>query len=177
MSTGIVGVIVSHPLDTVKVLLQTQDPVNPKYTGTFDCLRKVFAESHFRGLYKGMTSPLLGLSFVNAIVFGVYGNVQRFCSDPNSLESHVVAGTVAGFFQSFICSPMELAKTRMQLQDQIDSSIKHKSSVHCLIHILKTEGVRGTMKGLLSTILRDVPGNYNSIVSITIDIFSIIIVM
>lgn len=156
--TGIAGVLVSHPLDTVKVYLQTQDPNNLKYSGTFDCLRKVFAESNFRGLYKGMSGPLTGLSFVNAIVFGVYGNVQRFCRDPNSLESHALAGAVAGFSQSLVCSPMELAKTRMQLQDKMDIPIKHKSSIHCIVYIMRTEGLVGTMKGLISTVLRDIPG-------------------
>lgn len=142
----------------MKVHLQTQDPINPKYAGTFDCIRKVFAESNLRGLYKGMSSPLTGLSFVNAIVFGVYGNVQRLCRDPNSLESHALAGAIAGFCQSFICSPMELAKTRMQLQDKIDSTVKHKSSIHCIVYIIRTEGLGGTLKGLLSTVLRDIPG-------------------
>lgn len=161
--TGITGVLVSHPLDTVKVYLQTQDPINPKYTGTFDCVRKVIAESNFRGLYKGMSGPLAGLSFVNAIVFGVYGNVQRLCRDPNSLESHALAGAVAGFCQSLVCSPMELAKTRMQLQDKIDIPIKHKSSVHCIVYIMKTEGLVGTMKGLISTVMRDIPGKLDCI--------------
>lgn len=157
-SLGIAGVLVGHPFDTVKVLLQTQDHHNPKYKGTFDCLRQVFAESHFRGLYRGMSSPLAGLSFVNAIVFGVYGNVQRLCTDPESLQTHALAGGVAGFYQSIICSPMELAKTRMQLEDS--SPIKHKSSLHCIAYIFRTEGFTGTMKGLLATIARDIPGTF-----------------
>jgi solute carrier family 25 carnitine/acylcarnitine transporter 20/29 len=69
-----------------------------------------------RGLYKGMTSPMAGVAVINAIVFGVYGNFQRRVAQPDCLSSHLMAGAVAGFVQSFVCSPMELVKTRLQVQ-------------------------------------------------------------
>lgn len=118
------GVAVGHPLDTVKVHLQTQDLNNPKYKGTTDCLRSIFMKEGIRGLYKGVTSPLLGVAGINAIVFGVYGNTQRHMSDAESLRSHAIAGGLAGLFQSFICSPIELAKSRLQV---------HMSNVFILI--------------------------------------------
>ncbi|XP_017025968.1 mitochondrial basic amino acids transporter isoform X2 [Drosophila kikkawai] len=155
---GAAGVLVGHPFDTVKVHMQMDNPRNPKYKGTVDCLKTIIRKDGFRGLYRGITSPIGGIGFVNAIVFGVYGNVQRFSSDPNSLLSHFYAGSVAGVAQSFVCAPMELAKTRLQLATQIDSGIKFRGPIHCLTHILRTEGIRATYKGLLATILRDIPG-------------------
>lgn len=114
--SGMAGVAVGHPLDTVKVHLQTQDAVHVKYRGTVDCLRSLLAKEGIRGIYKGVSSPLLGVAGINAIVFGIYGNVQKRMTDPNSLQSHAIAGAVAGLFQSFICSPMELAKSRLQVR-------------------------------------------------------------
>lgn len=55
---------------------------------------------------------------VNAIVFGVYGNFQRHLPQPDALSSHFLAGATAGFVQSFVCSPMELVKTRLQVQQK-----------------------------------------------------------
>lgn len=52
--------IVGHPFDTVKVNLQTQDPKNLKYKGTFDCFKSIIAKESVRGLYKGMASPMAG---------------------------------------------------------------------------------------------------------------------
>lgn len=101
-----------HPLDTVKVHLQVQDPINPKYRGAFHCLTNLVKTEGVRGVYRGMSSPLVGVAAINAIVFGVYGNVQRNMNDPNSLASHFIAGSTAGLCQSVFCSPMELAKTR-----------------------------------------------------------------
>ena len=68
---------------------------------------------------------MASVAFINAMIFGVYGNVQRRLSDPNSLYSHALAGATAGFVQSFICSPMELVKTRLQIQEQLITNGTH----------------------------------------------------
>lgn len=94
-----------------------------------------------RGLYKGVTSPLAGVSLVNALVFGVYGNVQR-CADSDSLGAHALAGGAAGAVQSVACSPVELAKTRLQLQGQgqglQSGTARYSGPVDCLHKARKT---------------------------------------
>lgn len=112
---GCAGTLVGHPFDTIKVHLQTQDHRNPKYKGNWDCLRKIVATESITGLYRGMSSPIIGVSLINAVIFGVYGETQRHIPDPNSLTSCFISGAIAGFAQSPICSLIELAKTRMQL--------------------------------------------------------------
>ena len=72
-----------------------------------------------RGLFKGMSSPMASVALINAMIFGVYGNVQRRMENPDSFASHAFAGSVAGAIQSLVCSPMELVKTRIQIQEQI----------------------------------------------------------
>lgn len=110
---------VGHPLDTVKVILQTQDVKHPKYSGMVECLRSLLVKEGLRGVYKGVTSPLVGDSGMNAIVFGIYGNVQKRMENSDSLKSYAIAGGLAGLLQSFICCPMELAKSRLQVRKKI----------------------------------------------------------
>ena len=50
-------------------------------------------------MYRGITSPLAGVAAINAICFGVYGNVNRRLKDPESLKSITVAGMASGFVQ------------------------------------------------------------------------------
>lgn len=138
--------------------MQTQDVKNPQYRGAFHCLKSLIAKESFRGLYRGMSSPMLGVSAINAIVFGVYGNVQRMSSAPDSYMSHFLAGSLAGFTQSIICSPMELAKTRLQLQVHKIGTAKFNGPTQCLSYIYQCEGFRGVFRGLGATALRDVPG-------------------
>ncbi|XP_031617145.1 mitochondrial basic amino acids transporter [Contarinia nasturtii] len=155
---GCAGLLVGHPFDTVKVHMQTQDVKNPKYRGSFDCLKSLMAKESFRGLYRGMSSPMVGVSAINAIVFGVYGNVQRVSSNPNSYMSHFLAGSLAGFTQSIICSPMELAKTQLQLQKHRLGMAKFNGPTQCLSYVYHCNGIRGVFRGLGATALRDVPG-------------------
>uniref|UniRef100_W8AX36 Mitochondrial basic amino acids transporter n=1 Tax=Ceratitis capitata TaxID=7213 RepID=W8AX36_CERCA len=155
---GCAGVLVGHPLDTVKVHLQMQDVKKPIYRGTFHCISSLIRTDGVKSLYRGMSSPLMGISAVNAIVFGIYGNVQRRMVESNSLYSHFIAGCVSGFSQSIVCSPMELAKTRMQIQHLDPKAPQFTSPIKCLRHIIQTEGFRGGFRGLGMTALRDVPG-------------------
>ena len=83
---GCAGVVVGHPFDTIKVRLQTQDPLNPKFKGTWDCLSKTVKNESFRGLYKGLTSPMAGVSVVNALVFGAHGNLVKLFDDPTAIR-------------------------------------------------------------------------------------------
>ncbi|KAL1446905.1 hypothetical protein MTO96_028702 [Rhipicephalus appendiculatus] len=94
------------------------------------------AEGKMAGLYRGMSSPMAGVALVNAVVFGVYGTTQKRLGD--SIWAHAAAGVLAGAVQSIISSPVELAKTRLQ--------------------ILKVEGLRGAFRGFGPTLLRDAPG-------------------
>lgn len=158
MFLGAAGVLVGHPFDTVKVHLQTQSPKNPLYRGTFDCFRSIIAKDSVAGLYRGISSPMGGVALVNAIVFGVYGNIQRRSADPDSIKSHFLAGSAAGLAQSIVCSPMELIKTRLQLQSQNPSSKQFTGAFHCLRHIFRNEGLRGVYRGIGITALRDLPG-------------------
>ncbi|XP_015927648.1 mitochondrial basic amino acids transporter isoform X2 [Parasteatoda tepidariorum] len=115
-----------------------------------------------------MSSPMAGLAAVNAIVFGVYGNLVRASTSDNLLLNQFLAGSTAGVVQSLVTSPMELAKTRMQLQGQENrlvrtaywtrNSVTYKNPVDCLVKAFKMEGTRGLYRGLWCTILRDAPG-------------------
>lgn len=155
---GCAGVVIGYPLDTVKVRIQTQDPKFPMYRGTFHCLYTIVKQETARGLFKGMSSPIASVAGINALIFGVYGNVQRRLSDPESLASHAFAGAVAGVVQSFVSSPMELVKTRLQIQEVCASGKQlYKGPLDCTKQIWRSEGLRGVFRGLGVTVAREIP--------------------
>ncbi|KAK6295447.1 hypothetical protein J4Q44_G00346730 [Coregonus suidteri] len=125
---GAAGVLVGHPFDTVKkrsycvsryffttVRLQVQNVDKPLYRGTYHCFQSIVRQESMFGLYKGIGSPMMGLTFINAIVFGVHGNTMRYLGHDTPMNQFL-AGAAAGAIQCVICCPMELAKTRMQMQ-------------------------------------------------------------
>ncbi|XP_020278291.1 mitochondrial basic amino acids transporter-like [Pseudomyrmex gracilis] len=153
---GCAGIVVGYPLDTVKVHMQTQNCRNPKYRGTLDCFRSILAKESVSGLYKGMSSPIAGVAVVNAIVFGIYGHTQRHLSEPDRLSACFLAGASAGLAQTPVSSPIELAKTRMQLMQSSSRDNSH-GPLRCLRDIYKREGYRGVFRGLGVTFLREGP--------------------
>ncbi|KAK9409441.1 mitochondrial basic amino acids transporter [Crotalus adamanteus] len=156
---GAAGVLVGHPFDTVKVRLQVQNVEKPLYRGTVHCFQSIIKQESALGLYKGIGSPMMGLTFINALVFGVQGNALRALGKDTPLHQFL-AGSAAGAIQCVICCPMELAKTRMQLQGTGEYKLKsknYKNSLDCLVKIYRKEGLKGINKGMVSTFLRETP--------------------
>lgn len=157
---GAAGVLVGHPFDTVKVRLQVQNVDKPLYRGTFHCFQSIIRQESVFGLYKGIGSPMMGLTFINAIVFGVQGNTMRYL-DKDTPLNQFLAGSAAGAIQCVVCCPMELAKTRLQMQgtgEKTSSTRKvYKNSLDCLIRIYQQEGIRGVNRGMVITVIRETP--------------------
>lgn len=78
------------------------------------------------------------------------------------LKTEILAGSMAGAAQVLIITPVELAKTKLQVQGQ-GQRLQKKNKVYlgtfdCLQKIYKSEGVSGCYRGLLASIARDIPG-------------------
>ncbi|KAI7833653.1 mitochondrial carrier domain-containing protein [Kickxella alabastrina] len=126
---GWAQVVVGHPFDTIKVRMQTQ-PNPPVYSGGMDCLRATIKGEGMAGLYKGVTSPLAGIGFCNAVVFAANGYFLRLLqsnsSGPLTLNQKAMAGGLAGGVMSFLNCPVELLKVKLQTQSAIAAVAGHK---------------------------------------------------
>ena len=167
---GASGTLVSHPFDTVKVRIQAQTPCNMRYRGTLHCFAEIIRKESVYGLYKGLLAPLYGTIALNAIIFGVHGNVKRISTLKNPLHREYLAGAAAGFAESLVACPMELIKTRMQLQAEGVSRsttlqqcyrgqpYAYASPMDCLRKIYTHENkFRGVYRGLVITLCRNIP--------------------
>jgi solute carrier family 25 carnitine/acylcarnitine transporter 20/29 len=100
--SGMCGIILSHPVDSIKTYYQTsKTSVNYKY--------------NLNNLYKGILSPLVGVGIEKAIVFGTYNYLRKDYDIP-------ISGAVAGFAAALIVSPYE----RIKIMKQIDQKINLK---------------------------------------------------
>lgn len=107
-------VMTGHPLDTIKVRLQTMArPVNGQaamYSGTFDCAKKIFLnEGVSKGLYRGMAAPLAGVTPMYAICFFGFGlgkRLQQTSPDQKLTYAQLFkAGMLSGVFTTVIMAP------------------------------------------------------------------------
>ncbi|KAJ1891324.1 hypothetical protein GGF37_005202 [Kickxella alabastrina] len=160
---GWAQVVVGHPFDTIKVRMQTQ-PNPPVYSGGMDCLRATIKGEGMAGLYKGVTSPLAGIGFCNAVVFAANGYFLRLLqsnsSGPLTLNQKAMAGGLAGGVMSFLNCPVELLKVKLQTQSAIAAVAGHKPYTgvfNCGVRTFQERGLKGLYRGLGITIMRDIP--------------------
>eukprot|EP01100_Stratorugosa_tubuloviscum_P011764 TRINITY_DN5336_c0_g2_i1.p1 TRINITY_DN5336_c0_g2~~TRINITY_DN5336_c0_g2_i1.p1 ORF type:complete len:321 (+),score=119.37 TRINITY_DN5336_c0_g2_i1:115-1077(+) len=166
MTAGMVGKIVEFPFDTVKVRLQTQVPQagNFYYNGPIDCFVKIFRDEGIKGYYKGMTTPLLGAMAENAVLFTINGQMQTFLKGKSNRKLHIYehffCGAVAGLFVSFVLTPVELVKCRLQIQQGINSGpARYSGPIDVVKQTIKEAGFFGMFKGHSATLFREIIGN------------------
>lgn len=72
--SGICGIFIGHPLDTIKTRMQS----NPlKYKNAYNSLITIVKEESIKGLFKGVTPPMLNQFPVNALLFSEYYRMMR----------------------------------------------------------------------------------------------------
>ncbi|WCJ40745.1 Mitochondrial substrate carrier family protein [Euphorbia peplus] len=162
---GVAGILSGYPLDTLRIRQQQ----NSNSGSAISILRRVVGSEGPAALYRGMAAPLASVSFQNAMVFQIYAILSRSFgsslspNEPPSYRGVAMAGVGTGALQSFMLTPVELVKIRLQLQDktqakqhQIDS---HRGPVSVAKSIIRKEGLRGIYRGFGITILRDAPAH------------------
>lgn len=160
---GVCLVAAGHPLDTIKVRLQTQ-PTPPIYKGTFDCAKQIVMKESVFGLYKGMLAPILGVTPMYAVCFLGYG-IGKKLQTPNANgeyrpEQLFAAGMVAGVFTTSIMAPGERVKCLLQIQASSTGPPKYAGPWDCMKQIYREAGLfRGIYRGTMATLLRDVPAS------------------
>ncbi|XP_078418510.1 solute carrier family 25 member 47-B isoform X3 [Cetorhinus maximus] len=170
---GGLATAVGYPLDTIKVRIQTQH----MYSGVWHCIQSTYQREKVYGFYKGMALPVLSVSVCGSVCFGTYRNCLNFLSHLRQSSSEVkparldvfIAGCSAGTAEAVVFAPIDLIKIRQQnqthphqsyqgpLSRDLLSKPKYRGSIHCLITVIKEEGVLGLYRGITALWLRDIP--------------------
>ncbi|KDO21890.1 hypothetical protein SPRG_12392 [Saprolegnia parasitica CBS 223.65] len=67
----------TYPYQVIKARLQQGGPVADKYTGTWDCTKRIIKYEGMPGLYKGLTPNLIKVLPNGALIFAVYEYVSK----------------------------------------------------------------------------------------------------
>lgn len=164
---GGMGIVVSgHPLDTIKVRLQTMKTAageSPLYKNTWDCGVKTVRNEGIRGLYKGMGVPLLIIPPMFALWFFGFGVgkklQQKHPEEQLSYFQIFKAGMLAGTIATVLCSPGERIKCLLQIQAESKEKAKYKGPADCIRQLYKEGGIRWIYRGTAATFLRDIHGS------------------
>lgn len=170
---GICAVLVGHPFDLVKVRMQTAE--KGVYTGAIDVVKKTIArEGLVRGLYAGVSAPLVGVTPMFAVSFWGYdvgkGLVERFSTVPmkNNIPQYSIGQiSAAGFFSAIpmtiITAPFERVKVLLQIQGQKQlgpgEKPKYSGGLDVVRQLYKEGGIKSVFRGSAMTLARDGPGS------------------
>ena len=170
---GICAVVVGHPFDLVKVRLQTSE--KGVYNGAIDCVKKTIArEGLRRGLYAGVSAPLVGVTPMFAVSFWGYGVGKKLVDSVSTVEvknntPQYTIGQIsaAGFFSAIpmtlITAPFERVKVLLQIQGQKElkpgEKPKYSGGVDVVRQLYREGGIRSVFRGSAITLARDGPGS------------------
>jgi ornithine carrier protein len=166
---GIVGKYIEYPFDTVKVRLQSQpDHLPLRYTGPIDCFRQGLRTDGVLGLYRGISAPLVGAAAETSSLFlfeslgreALYSSGIASRDKELSLGALYFTGGFSGFFASFVLTPIELGKCKIQVPAAAEGGAPVATSPAGVIRdVFRHEGLMGFWHGQLGTLIREAGGS------------------
>lgn len=162
---GMCGLVIGHPLDTVKVRIQTMPaPISgqpPQFSGMIDCILKTVRSDGPLGLYKGMGAPFVCV--VPAFASCFYGfHVGKLLISRNSNRAELsklevlAVGCFAGFFTTVVMTPTERVKCLLQVQA---GRSKYAGPRDVIRQLYREGGLSSIFRGASATLLREVPSS------------------
>ncbi|KAM5274085.1 solute carrier family 25 member 47 [Ctenodactylus gundi] len=186
-ASGLVRVFLTAPTEVAKVRLQTQTQMQtqtqrrpsaswpsavplmgpappmpgPKYSGPLHCLVTVAREEGLRGLYAGSSALLLRESHSFATYFLAYATLCEWLTPSGHSHPDVLgvllAGGCAGVLAWAVATPMDVIKSRMQMDGQ--GQRRYRGLLHCVVASVREEGLRVLFRGLALNCCRAFPVN------------------
>ncbi|KAH8116111.1 mitochondrial carrier [Phellopilus nigrolimitatus] len=189
-AAGMVSKVFEHPFDLCKVRLQAQVlDHTARFRGPVDCLAATWRNEGVRGLYRGLPAPVVGAMAENATLFLTYGQLQRLArwlsgAPPGAGELRssqlAFAAAGAGAVTSFLLTPIELIKCKMQVQLLVREQQPQRSAsprppprggappapdfrsfpgpLGVLRSVVRAHGARGLWLGQTGTLIRETGG-------------------
>eukprot|EP00581_Thalassiosira_minuscula_P001838 CAMPEP_0183746516 /NCGR_PEP_ID=MMETSP0737-20130205/66786_1 /TAXON_ID=385413 /ORGANISM="Thalassiosira miniscula, Strain CCMP1093" /LENGTH=341 /DNA_ID=CAMNT_0025982213 /DNA_START=2765 /DNA_END=3790 /DNA_ORIENTATION=- len=173
---GACCVLVGHPLDLVKVRMQTMGSAGGNNSSVFGMLSNTLRKEGIRGLYRGVSAPLTAVSPMFAVSFWSYDMGQRAVqsygqwgmSDDEravpyalSMKEICMAGAISAIPTTGIMAPSERIKCLLQVQaNEVEKGGKARYSgmMDCARGVIKEGGIQSLYKGTVATLARDIPG-------------------
>lgn len=169
---GMVSKVFEHPFDLTKVRLQSQVlDSTARFNGPIDCLVKTWQKEGVKGLYRGLPAPIVGAMAENASLFLTYGELQNLIrlvthrpvqEEKLALHYLALAAAGAGAITSFLLTPIELVKCKMQVQMLVTPTSSTPrplpGPISVLMSVIRTTGFRGLWLGHTGTLIRETGG-------------------
>ncbi|TPX38374.1 hypothetical protein SmJEL517_g00193 [Synchytrium microbalum] len=150
--------VVTHPLDTMKVRLQT----STTKASLVRMVATIIKQEGLTALYAGLTASLLRQATYSTARFGVYDTLKPMLGTDekgnSSFLAQLTAGVAGGFVGGIVGSPADLTNVRMQNDGRLPPAERrnYKNAIDGLFRIAKDEGPLGLFRGIGPNVTRGV---------------------
>jgi Mitochondrial carrier protein len=177
-----IACIIYVPVDVIKERMQVQHTgvssatAHSTYNNTWDALKKIAKTEGLSGIYKGYAATLASFGPFSALYFVFY---ERFkwrtqqhlqLERPNDIPFQwtVLNSASAGALASWITSPLDMAKLRLQVQrgeryagnatsGYANNQVPYSGFIECLQRSFREGGVRALFRGAGARVLHFAP--------------------
>ena len=175
ISAETIACLIYVPVDVVKERLQVQRQGGSfHYNGGWDALKTISRTEGLAGIYKGYGATLASFGPFSAFYFVFYEKLKLYSrnhldKDELPLQWIIFSSASAGALASWITSPLDMAKLRLQVQRGEASSppfgtssmrpnlVKYRGMVDCLNYAYNQGGVKALFRGAGARVLHFVP--------------------
>jgi len=118
---GCVSTLIGHPLDTIKVHLQS----NHKLISTKNAAKSLLRQSSGNPFifFRGIGPPMVNAILMNTVMFSVFNSAKEAFGVSQNIATGGGAALVAGIATAFLSTPIDFVKIQSQLSGRDSSSI------------------------------------------------------
>ncbi|MCJ1456634.1 Mitochondrial dicarboxylate transporter [Mycoblastus sanguinarius] len=150
---------VTHPLDLIKVRLQTRTADGPK--GMLGTFVHIFKTSGVLGLYPGLSASLLRQATYSTTRFGIYSELKEAFTTARSspsLPSLIAIASTSGFLGGIAGNPADVVNVRMQHDASLppQKQRNYKNAIDGMVRMFREEGWRSLFRGVWPNSMRAV---------------------
>jgi len=147
---------VTHPLDLVKVRLQTRTADGPKkMTAMFG---HIIREDGIHGLYRGLSASLLRQMTYSTTRFGVYEKLKQYFTPAAATSSTqqpplatlIAMSAASGFLGGLVGNPADVMNVRMQHDSSLPQEKRrnYRNAIEGIIRMRREEGIGALFRGV-----------------------------
>jgi solute carrier family 25 carnitine/acylcarnitine transporter 20/29 len=129
-------------------------------------MRQTLLHEGIRGLYRGVSAPLVASTPIYAMSFWGYDIGQRavrfFKADHDgtlSLFDICLAGGFSALPTTVVMAPTERIKCLLQVQSHAAGKPQYSGMTDCAMQVYRQGGIPSLYKGTMLTLMRDIPGS------------------
>ena len=179
MMAETISCVIYVPVDVVKERMQVQHSTKGKgqYHNSYDAFGKILRTEGLSGIYKGYAATLASFGPFSALYFMFYERFkhwtrQHLVRNDSTVQSVdnleipfpyvVLSSCSAGALASWLTSPLDMAKLRLQIQrgklaNQGEVEVTYRGVIDCLRYAYGHGGVYGLFRGAGARVLHFAP--------------------